>query len=182
MTAYKRGVKLLTYLSIIYGIVGILFLSNGFGGLIGGSFFSNFKLIEGVGQTVPVALLLSLVFIWGLFGSVFVIKKYSHESTFDKKVGHPNIAQTETAATDEYIEMSRNVNAISVYRRKTINLLYILGLFFLGGWLLTSFIYADFYLDKYSLNFLWEFRISILVFMIVYLTIVYLFNRKRKHD
>lgn len=57
--------KTLLVLTIIYVLVGGLFYFNGFY-LIGGNFFVEVKSIEKIGEQVPLALGMGLVYLWVL--------------------------------------------------------------------------------------------------------------------
>lgn len=57
--------KTLLVLTIIYVFVGGLFYFNGFY-LIGGNFFVEVKSIEKIGEQVPLALGMGLVYLWVL--------------------------------------------------------------------------------------------------------------------
>ncbi|MDT8861154.1 hypothetical protein N0O92_13005 [Alkalihalobacillus sp. MEB130] len=65
-----RGLFIIT---IFYVFVSSLFYFNGFNGFIGGDFFMNVKSIYRVGEQVPLALGLGLVYFWALLGSVYYL-------------------------------------------------------------------------------------------------------------
>ncbi|WP_062049929.1 hypothetical protein [Bacillus sp. JCM 19034] len=55
--------------------------------------------------------------------------------------------------------------------------LIILGALIFGGLLLVSFIHANFYAEKYSSAFLWQFRGTIVGAGIIYFALTFIMNR-----
>ncbi|WP_026674792.1 hypothetical protein [Alkalihalobacterium bogoriense] len=64
-------------------------------------------------------------------------------------------------------------------RVQTKPFLYVIGLFIFGGMALTSMIDASFYIEKYSVEKLWHYRIFIMCSAVVYYSLVILYYRKR---
>ncbi|MDG5790005.1 hypothetical protein QA612_21340 [Evansella sp. AB-P1] len=178
MKAYKDGVKLLCYLTGGYGLVTVLFLYNGF---VGWAFYSDLQEMEGVGN-VPFAIGVSLVFIWLLFGAVYLFNKNFNikSKNINDKVKDLVAVTIEKGSLSSSTETQPSPYQFNNLSMK--NLLYMLGTFIFGGLMLASFIDANHYLEKYSLYTLWEFRICILLFTGIYFVIVYLFHQKDSNN
>lgn len=175
MGSYKKGVLLLTYLTSFYVLIAALFYFNGFGGSIGGTFFAELKTVEGIGDDVPVAIASGLVFLWLLFGAVYVVNKYpsSYHVDYDRE----NVKNL-VAATNED-DMYHKIGTNNGPKKSNVEMtLYVLGLFIFCGLLFTSIINASFYIEKYSTYTLWEFRISTILIANLYFLIVYLYHKK----
>ncbi|WP_332633767.1 hypothetical protein [Halalkalibacter flavus] len=178
MGSYKKGVLLLTYLTSFYGFIAALFYFNGFGGLIGGTFFLDLKTVEGIGDDVPLAIVSGLIFLWLLFGVVYIANKYSSSyNVVDYET--ENVKNLVAATNQDY--MYHKVATDNGPKKSNMEMvLYVLGLFIFGGLLFTSIIEASFYIEEYSTYKLWEFRISTIFIAILYFLIVYFYHKKSK--
>lgn len=58
-------------------------------------------------------------------------------------------------------------------------LMYLIGMMIFGGMFLTSIIDANFYVEYYSSEKLWQYRIFIGVSALIYFGLVFVLNRKK---
>ncbi|WP_088106013.1 hypothetical protein [Halalkalibacter urbisdiaboli] len=176
MGSYKKGVLLLSYLTAFYGLIAVLCYFNGFGGLIGGTFFSDLNSVKGIGDDVPLAIASGLVFLWLLFGAFYVVNKYfSSYNVVDYETENVKNLVAATNEDDRFHKIGTNNGP---KKANTEMVLYVLGLFIFCGLLFTSIIDASFYIEKYSTYTLWEFRISTILIAILYFLIVYFYHKK----
>ncbi|WP_078552862.1 hypothetical protein [Bacillus alkalicellulosilyticus] len=178
----KQAVRLLSLLSLFYGGIAVIFYFNGFNGGIGGSFVADLKAlypaeenvppVNGV-QNIPLAVGISLAFLWGLFYSVYFINGKTRTVLTGK---HEEVTFREIAATGETVNETLQLDSDNLQMKL---LLFLMGVVIFGGLLLTSFIDSSFYIKKYSVDHLWDFRIFTVSLGSFYFLLVYLYYRRK---
>ncbi|RXJ04528.1 hypothetical protein DS745_03860 [Anaerobacillus alkaliphilus] len=169
MNPYKSGVLLISFLTILYAIIAIIFTLND--SFLRSDFVSDVMAIKGVGNDVPVALGVAMSFIWLLFGAVYLKNK---KVPLAQETGQ---ARELIAATNESVETRNMVN--NDQRLNTKLVWYMIGSFIFGGLLTVSLIDANFYINKYSEAKLLEFRIATVGFALSYFLIAYMYFQKK---